>query len=42
MPNGPVFKVSPGFGLNSNSHGALLRVGVAYEIDQIFSKLRRK
>src|SRR2546423_869660 len=36
MPNGPVFKVSPGFGLNSNSHGVLLRVGVAYEIDQIF------
>src|SRR5436305_3416235 len=42
MPNGPVFKASPGFGLNSNSHGMLLRFGVAYEIDQIFSKLRRK
>jgi len=42
MPNGPVLKASPGFGLNSNSHGFLLRFGVAYEIDQIFSKLRRK
>ena len=42
MPEGPTFRVSPGFGLNSNSHGMLLRFGVAYEIDQIFSKLRRK
>jgi len=42
LPNGPAFKVSPGFGLNSNSHGMLLRFGVSYEIDQIMSKLRRK
>ena len=42
MPNGPVFKASPGIGLNSNSHGMLLRFGVAYEFDQIFSRLRRK
>ncbi|PYP89453.1 MAG: hypothetical protein DMG65_13460 [Candidatus Angelobacter sp. Gp1-AA117] len=42
MPNGPVFQASPGFGLNSNSHGFLLRFGVAYEIDQVFSRLRRK
>ena len=42
MPDGPTFRVSPGFGLNSNSHGMLLRVGVSYEIDQIFSRLRRK
>ena len=42
MPLGPVFKVSPGIGLNSNSHGIALRFGVAYEFDQIFSRLRRK
>jgi len=42
IPNGPAFKISPGFGLNSNSHGFLLRFGVSYEIDQIMSKLRRK
>ena len=42
MPNGPVFKASPGIGLNSNSHGIALRFGVAYEFDQIFSRLRRK
>ena len=38
LPSGPTFAVSPGFGLNSNSHGFLLRVGVSYEIDQIFSR----
>ena len=42
VPNGPVFKASPGIGLNSNSHGIALRFGVAYEFDQIFSRLRRK
>ena len=42
LPNGPAFKISPGIGLNSNSHGMLLRFGVSYEIDQIWSKLRRK
>ena len=39
-PNGPTFKLSPAFGLNDQSHGALLRFGVSYEIDQIFAKLR--
>jgi hypothetical protein len=39
-PGGPTFKVSPAIGLNDNSHGALLRFGISYEIDQIFSKLR--
>src|SRR5262249_11481080 len=39
-PGGPTFKVSPAIGLNDHSHGALLRFGVSYEIDQIFSKLR--
>jgi hypothetical protein len=42
LPNGPTLKIAPGFGLNSNSHGMLLRFGVAYEFEQIFSKLRRK
>jgi hypothetical protein len=42
IPNGPALKISPGIGLNSNSHGMLLRFGVSYEIDQIWSKLRRK
>ena len=32
LPSGWTLRVSPGFGLNSNSHGLLLRWGVAYEI----------
>jgi len=40
IPEGPTLKLSPGFGLNSNSHGAILRFGISYEIEQIFSKLR--
>ena len=39
-PLGMTFKVSPGFGLNDNSHGFLFRFGVSYEIEQVFSKLR--
>lgn len=42
MPSGPTFTLSPAAGLNSNSHGFLLRVGASYEIDQFFSRLRRK
>jgi hypothetical protein len=42
FPSGPTVQASPGFGLNSNSHGMLLRFGVSYEIDQIFSRLKRK
>jgi hypothetical protein len=41
IPNGPTIKISPGFGLNENSHGALLRFGVTYEIEQIASRLKR-
>ncbi len=41
VPSGPVFTVSPGAGLNSNSHGFLLRFGVSYEIDQFASRLRK-
>ena len=32
LPSGWTFHVSPGFGLNSNSHGFLLRWGLSYEI----------
>ena len=42
MPNGPTFSLSPAAGLNSNSHGFLLRFGVAYEINQFVSRLRGK
>jgi hypothetical protein len=42
MPNGPSFKLSPGFGLNNNSLGFNMRFGVSYEVEQLFSKLRRK
>ncbi len=42
LPGGPTFTVSPAAGLNSNSHGFLMRFGVTYEIDQLFSRLRRK
>jgi hypothetical protein len=42
LPNGPTFQVSPTAGLNSNSHGFLLRFGVAYEINQFVSRLRGK
>jgi hypothetical protein len=40
-PSGITFRLSPGFGLNSNSHGFLLRAGVSYEFEQITSGLRR-
>jgi hypothetical protein len=42
LPNGPTFQVSPTAGLNSNSHGFLLRFGVSYEINQFVSRLRGK
>jgi hypothetical protein len=41
IPNGPTFKVSPGFGLTSQSVGFLLRIGVSYEISQ-FARMWRK
>lgn len=40
MPSGTTFKVSPGFGLNDNSHGFLFRFGLSYELNQIASRLR--
>src|SRR5437868_6055175 len=42
MPSGPTLSVSPAAGLNSNSHGFLLRFGVSYEINQVVSRLRGK
>ena len=42
MPNGTTFKLSPGFWLNDNSLGFVMRFGVSYEIAQITSKLRRR
>ena len=42
MPSGPTFTLSPAVGLNKNSHGMLLRFGVSYELDQVFSRFRRK
>lgn len=41
IPQGPDIKVSPGFGLNDHSHGALFRVAVTYEIEQFADKLRK-
>jgi hypothetical protein len=38
VPNGPAFRVSPGFGLNDHSNGVLLRFGVWYEFEQIFAR----
>jgi hypothetical protein len=42
LPGGPTFSASPAAGLNSNSHGFLLRFGVSYEINQFVSRLRGK
>ena len=42
IPNGPTLSLSPAAGLNSNSHGFLMRAGVSYEIDQFVSRLRGK
>jgi hypothetical protein len=40
VPEGPSFRVSPGFGLNGHSNGVLLRFGVWYEVEQIFARKR--
>lgn len=42
LPEGPTFKVSPGFGLTGQSAGFLLRVGVSYEISQVGRWGRKK
>jgi hypothetical protein len=40
MPNGATFRVSPGFGLNNNSHAFVLRWSVTYEIGGFGRKVR--
>jgi hypothetical protein len=40
VPAGATFRVSPTFGLNQTSHSFLFRFGVAYEINQLASKLK--
>jgi len=40
LPNGVTFSISPGFGLNDNSHRFLLRWGMSYEISGFGRKLR--
>ena len=40
MPNGATFTISPGFGLNDNSHRFLLRWRVSYEIGGFGKKIR--
>lgn len=42
IPYGPTIKVSPGFGLNDYSHTFLLRFGVSYEVQQLWTTLRRR
>jgi hypothetical protein len=40
LPTGPTLTLSPGFGLNNNSHAFILRWGMSYEIDGFDRKLR--
>ena len=40
IPRGPSVRVSPNFGLNSNSNGFLFRFMVSYEIPEFLSKFR--
>ncbi|HEU4415522.1 MAG TPA: hypothetical protein VFT65_12120 [Candidatus Angelobacter sp.] len=42
LPSGATFTFSPAAGLNSYSHGLLLRFGASYEISQVMAKLRGK
>jgi len=42
IPRGPSLRVSPNFGLNSNSNGFLFRFMISYEIDQFLSKLKAR
>jgi hypothetical protein len=41
VPKGPSILFEPSFGLNANSVGVLWRFQVSYEVEQIFSRLRR-
>lgn len=35
LPRGPTLRISPAIGINGNSHCALVRFGVSYEVEQI-------
>jgi hypothetical protein len=41
IPRGPSLRFSPDFGLNHNSIGFLFRFMVSYELEQVFSKLKK-
>jgi hypothetical protein len=41
IPRGPTIGFSPSFGLNANSVGAIFRLKVSYEFQQIFSHFHR-
>lgn len=41
IPNGVTFRVSPGWGLNGNSHNFILRWGVSYEIGRFDRQVRK-
>jgi hypothetical protein len=40
IPRGPTVRLSPNFGLNSNSNGFLFRFMLSYEIEQALSRIR--
>jgi hypothetical protein len=41
LPNGVTFRLSPSFGINSNSNRALVRFGVSYEIPMFTSRMQQ-
>lgn len=41
LPSGVTLRISPGFGLNGNSHGFILRWGVSYELEGFGWRLRK-
>jgi hypothetical protein len=41
LPSGVTMRLSPGFGLNSNSHGFILRWGVSYEFEGFGWRVRK-
>jgi hypothetical protein len=41
LPDGATFRISPGFGLNGDSHRFILRWGITYEIPNAGARLRR-
>jgi hypothetical protein len=41
IPSAATLRLSPNFGLNSNSHGFLFRFMISYEMEQVLSSLKR-